>query len=253
MPLKSLQNEPVGALRKFRMVVGAGIFLLTGCVPVNKPASPPPMADSSPTPLDFQAVVDLSIASSVTYERKLYRPRTECINFFVDHTVEAELRERGVKLEIIEALKSACVDLSTNVEEQEARRAREQSIGPRVAAEQYYAAATAYMRAQRFGAAEGEIREAIRLDPANGEYSLLLGTAYARQGRCEIAVTEFEKVIQLDARLGYSIATAAHCFQLAGEWNKARAAYELSLNYPAPEPWRKWLVDRMAELPPRQE
>jgi Tfp pilus assembly protein PilF len=235
------------------MIVGAAILLLTGCVALNKPASPPPAADSNPSPLNFQTVVELSIASSVTHERKLYRVRTECINFFVDHAAEADLRERGVKVEIIEALKSACVDLSTNVEDQEARRTLEQSIGPRFAAEQYYAAANAYMRAQRFGAAEGEIREAIRLDPANGHYSFLLGTAYARQGRCEIAVTTFEKVIQLDASLGYSIATAGHCFQLAGEWDKARAAYALSLNYPAPEPWRKWLVDRIAELPPHQE
>jgi tetratricopeptide (TPR) repeat protein len=203
--------------------------------------------------LDLATIVRLHKVP-VTPARVLYRAHHECINFFVDHQAELELRHEGVVSEIIEGLKSACVDLSTNVEERRARYVLEQRIGNRTAAEQYHAAARAFMRAQRFGAAEGEIREAIRLVNNNSEYYFLLAMAYFHQRKCDIALRAFETATHLNRSIAYfAYANAGHCFQLVHEGEKAYSAYRRALDYAPALSGRGWLLDRISELPGHDE
>lgn len=245
--------ESLAPLRKLLIAAGAALLLAIGCVPKITPPVASMMADTIPRPLGLPNVINLH-SVPVTPERLLYIARTQCINFFVDHPAEVELRQGGVRNEIIEGLKGFCVDLRTNLEERSVRLALEERVGTREAAERYFFAATAYMRAQRFGAAEGEIREAIRLAPRNSDYYSLLGESFFYQRRCDIAAAAFETVTQLDQSKGYfAFAKTGECFQLTSEWDKARDAYMRALDYEAPPSGRGWLFVRIAELPTRAQ
>jgi len=283
MPLSrmgTLAFGTLGRLRQFHAIFGAAA-LSAGCFSRNH--TPPPLLPVvalSPRPLDIPGIFKLlgpgrECTSSyptraptcrslpVTNDRLLSRARNQCINFFVDQAAELQLRQGGVANEIVEALKWVCVDVGTNREEQIRRRALEQSIGRRAAANQYIAVAKAYIISDRFGPAQGEILEAIRLGESSELY-FQLGTVQVRQQRCDTALQAFESAMLLDRKKSYiAYASAGRCFQLVHEWNKALAAYQQALHEwdtafatdpqalnPAPllPTAREWLLARIAEV-----
>lgn len=190
----------------------------------------------------------------VPSDRLIFTAKTQCLNFFITQEIEADWRNQGMKNATIEALGAVCVNLAGNDAELSARRSLEREIGPLRAADQYHAAARAYMTTRRFGAAEGEIWQAIRAAPTSphrGAYYFLLGLSYYHQQKCDRALRAFESATQLDrSRKTGSLAylNAGHCFQLGGEWEKARDAYERAYRFSPPPDQRKLLDERVAEL-----
>jgi tetratricopeptide (TPR) repeat protein len=255
-------------LRRTHGILSAVVLLLSGCGLPSRSSIPPLPLPTAPKALDRQTIIELHKGvppqRGVTPKRLIYLARTECLSFFITPEIEADWRREGMDDEVVEELKSVCVNLR-NTEEERVRQALERElqrqfgrdIGSNRAAEQYYAAANAYMNAERYGAAEGEIWQAIRAAPASprrGAYYFLLGMSYYHQRKCDTALRAFESSTQLDRSrdTGYrAFAHAGHCFQLGREWDKARDAYQRAYDHTPPAGQREWLDARVAELPGR--
>ena len=265
MFLRQLGTRSIRLTKPSRRAGGiarAVILLLAGCG-IRGPTPPSPemileRPPVGPAPLDQEAVIRLFQGNNqdrgVPSDRLIYLAQTQCLNFFITSEIETDWRQRGMKNATIAALGSVCVNLAGNDAELGARRNLEQEIGPMPAAEQYHAAAREYMDTRRFGAAEGEIWQAIRAAPTSphrGAYYFLLGLSYYNQQKCDRALRAFESATQLDRsrKTGYlAYLNAGHCFQLGGEMEKARDAYQRAYRFARQPDQQKLLDERVEEL-----
>lgn len=81
-----------------------------------------------------------------------------------------------------------------------------------------------YMGQNKFAAAEGEFRKAVRLKPDNAQLHNNLGAALASQGRFREAIPEFQEALRLDPAYG----SARENFQKAIELGKIEDGVSLS-------------------------
>jgi tetratricopeptide (TPR) repeat protein len=243
------------------LILSAAAFA-AGCIPGKNQPPKQPVVERTPKPFGLARIIEIH-SRPHTPDRLINRAHAQCIDFFVDPAAEAYLRQNGVDNEIVQELKQVCVDARENPEERRRRAAIESRIGRPAAVEQYIAVARAYMSAGRFGPAQGEILEAIRLDESSELY-FMLGRVAVEQRRCDFALQALESATLLKREMGYfAHASAGRCFQLVREWKRAHDAYQRALlewdntlaRYPQildnASPLvtgREWLLARIAEV-----
>lgn len=207
--------------------------LLVGCMlpsPENVQTSARiPPASKSGRPRSLDNILDL-LRSGVRATPLLSRASDDCIDFIVVDSIVVRLRNAGADDEVIRGLRSICVDFSQNRTERNAREEIESSIGPVEAARRYSRAADAYFQQSEFGAAEGEIREALRLAPHNAEYLSSLGRTLGSVRKCAAAKQTFMALLEVESGYRYwAHFITGWCYQNTNRLGDAAIEYELAL------------------------
>src|SRR4051812_31944745 len=110
---------------KKSMIVALPAAFLVGCLlpsPDNVQISAKiPPASPSGQPRTLENIVDL-LQGGVRAKPLLSRADNDCIDFVVVDSVEARLRDAGADDEVVQGLRSICVDFSQNRKERISRQ-----------------------------------------------------------------------------------------------------------------------------------